>query len=92
MLFAAGRLGVVTVEGPCRNPDSLDLMAETYKLVREQEALRASMFAEGPGLTRQSTGEGCGSVTMPLSGCAGVAVRRTYGTNSSRSAARSAPG
>jgi hypothetical protein len=67
VLFAAGRLGVVTVEGPRRNPDSLDLMAETYNLVREQAELRALMFAEGAGLTRQSIGEGCGSATMPLS-------------------------
>ncbi len=66
VLFAAGRLGVVTVEGARRNPDSLDLMAETYKLVREQKALRALMFAEGAGLMRQSIGEGCGSATMPL--------------------------
>jgi hypothetical protein len=66
-LFAAGNLGVVTVEGPHRNPDSLDLMAETYALAREEEALRALMFAEGAGLTRQSIGEGCGSATMALS-------------------------
>jgi hypothetical protein len=67
ILFAAGRLGVVTVEGPRRNPDSLDLMAETYSVAREQDPLRALMFAEGAGLTRQSIGEGCGSATMPLS-------------------------
>jgi hypothetical protein len=67
VLFAAGRLGVVTVEGPRRNPNGLDLMAETYSLLREQEALCALMFAEGAGLTRQSIGEGCGSATMPLS-------------------------
>lgn len=67
VLFAAGQLGVVTVEGPHRNPDSLDLMAEIYTLAREQDALRALMFAEGAGLTRQSIGEGCGSATMPLS-------------------------
>jgi hypothetical protein len=67
LLFAAGQLGIVTVEGPHRNPDSLDLMAETYTLAREQDALRALMFAEGAGLTLQSIGEGCGSATMPLS-------------------------
>jgi len=67
VLFAAGKFGVVTVEGPRRNPDSLDLMAETYSLAREQETLRALMFAEGAELTRQSIGEGCGSATMPLS-------------------------
>jgi hypothetical protein len=67
VLFAAGKLGVATVEGPRRNPDSLDLMAETYSLAREQEALGALMFAEGAGLTRQLIGEGCGSTTMVLS-------------------------
>ena len=67
ILFAAGNLGVVTVEGPRRNPDSLDLMAETYALAREEETLRALLFAEGAGLTRQSIGEGCGSATMALS-------------------------
>lgn len=35
VLFAAGRLGVVTVEGPRRNPDTLDLM-------QRRIALRAS--------------------------------------------------
>ena len=67
ILFAAGNLGVVTVEGPRRNPSSLDLMAETYALTREEETLRALMFAEGAGVTRQSIGEGCGSATMALS-------------------------
>lgn len=67
VLFAAGRLGVVTVEGPRRNPDCLDLMAETYGLMREQDTWREPMFAEDAGLTRQAIGEGCGSATMPLS-------------------------
>lgn len=67
ILYSAGTIGVVTVEGPNRNPNTLDLMAETYTLVREQNALRAIMFAEGEGLTRQSIGEGCGSLTMPMS-------------------------
>lgn len=67
ILFAGGNLGVVTIEGPRRNPDTLDLMAEAYMRAREEEALRALMFAEGAGLTRQSIGEGCGSATMALS-------------------------
>jgi hypothetical protein len=67
ILYSAGTIGVVTVEGPNRNPDTLDLMAETYARVREQDTLRAVMFAESAGLTRQSIGEGCGSLTMPMS-------------------------
>ncbi|MBV9828301.1 MAG: Mov34/MPN/PAD-1 family protein [Alphaproteobacteria bacterium] len=67
ILYSAGTIGVVTVEGPNHNPNTLDLVAETYTIVREQDALRAVMFAEGAGLTRQSIGEGCGSLTMPMS-------------------------
>jgi hypothetical protein len=67
VLFGAGSLGVLTVEGPSRNPDTLDLMAETYALAREDDVLRDVMFAQGAGLTRQSIGEGCGSATMVMS-------------------------
>jgi hypothetical protein len=67
VLFGAGKLGVLTVEGPDRNPDTLDLMAETYTLVREDSALRATMFGPEAGLSRQSIGEGCGATTMVMS-------------------------
>ncbi len=67
VLFAGGIFGVVAVEGPQRNPDCLDLMAETYARMREDDALRNIMFADGAGLTRQSIGEGCGSATMIMS-------------------------
>jgi len=67
VLYAGGEVGVITVEGPGRNPNSLDLMAETYELARKRESLRRRMFAEGAELGRRAIGEGCGSATMIMS-------------------------
>ena len=66
-LFANGELGLLTVEGPDRNPDTLDLMAEAYSIMRMDDALRPVMFGAGATVTRQVTGEGCGSPTMVMS-------------------------
>jgi hypothetical protein len=66
-VFANGSLGLISVEGPGRNPDSLDLIAEMYVLARENEGLRAVMFGSRDPLTWQAIGEGCGSATMIMS-------------------------
>jgi hypothetical protein len=66
-LFAGGELGLLTVEGPDRNPDTLDLMAEAYSCMRADEALRPIMFGAGATVVRQVIGEGCGSPTMVMS-------------------------
>ena len=66
-LLAGGELGLLTVEGPGRNPDTLDLMAEAYSCMRVDEALRPTIFGSGATLVRQVIGEGCGSPTMVMS-------------------------
>lgn len=66
-LFAGGELGVLTVEGPDRNPDTLDLMAEAYSCMRADDALRPVMFGSDDTVIRQVIGEGCGSPTMVMS-------------------------
>lgn len=66
-LFAAGRVGVITVEGPERNPSTTDLMAEYYAILRENLDLGSMVFDRGDGASRQSIGQGCGSLTMAMS-------------------------
>ena len=65
-LFARGRVGLVTVEGPDRNPSTIDLMAEYYALLREDKTL-ATMVFDNESMSRQRTGQGCGSLTMTMS-------------------------
>lgn len=65
-LFAHGRVGLTTVEGPNRNPSTTDLMAECYALLREDETLATVVFDQ-ESMSRQQTGQGCGSLTMTMS-------------------------
>lgn len=66
-LFASGRIGVLTVEGPGRNPRTADLMAE-FDCLREYDRRLRNLFEGGDGgLSRQEIGQGCGSMTMAMS-------------------------
>lgn len=65
-LFAGGRVGVITVEGPTRNPNTGDLMAEYYAILGKDRALAAVVFDDEDAAMRQIVGQGCGSVTMAL--------------------------
>ena len=66
-LFAGGSVGMITVEGPKRNPNTADLMAEFYALLREDRRLASSVFTNDGSVARQATGQGCGSLTMAMS-------------------------
>ena len=66
-LLAQGQLGLLTAEGPNRNPNTLDLIAEAYARIRVDETLRPIVFGGGGVLVRQTIGEGCGSSTMIMS-------------------------
>lgn len=66
-LYASGRVGVVTVEGPDRNPNTVDLMAEVYASMGEAASVRSVVFGGDESVTRQRTGQGCGSLTMTVS-------------------------
>lgn len=66
-LFSDGQYGALTVEGPARNPNTLDLQAYLYDLARTTPGLKDRFFARGPRTGRQVVGEGCGSETMVMS-------------------------
>ena len=66
-LYGKGIVGLMTIEGASRNPNSIDLAAEAYVLMRESADLQAAVFSEESVLERQSIGQGCGSVTMIMS-------------------------
>ena len=67
-LYAQGTLGMIAAEGPDRNPNSNDLIAEFYALFQKDASFRETIFGTGGSdLARVATGEGCGSVTMRLS-------------------------
>ena len=66
-LFAGGRVGAVTVEGPGRNPSTTDLMAEFYAMLQEERELSSIVFDDRRAMARQGTGHGCGSLTMAMS-------------------------
>ena len=66
-LFAGGRVGTITVEGPGRNPSTTDLMAEFYPILQEHPALGSIVFDHDNSVSLQSTGHGCGSLTMAMS-------------------------
>ena len=66
-LFAGGRVGVITVEGPDRNPNTSDLMAECYALLQDDPTLAPIVFGSSDAVSRQNIGQGCGSLTMTMS-------------------------
>ncbi len=66
-LFAGGRVGMITTEGPGRNPNTADLIAEYYALLREDSAVAPIVFDGAETVSRQSIGQGCGSLTMVMS-------------------------
>jgi hypothetical protein len=66
-LFAGGAVGLLSVEGPARNPNTNDLIAEAYAMIRADVRLRVLVFMGDRALGRQRIGEGCGSETMAIS-------------------------
>ena len=66
-LFAGGMVGIIATEGPSRNPNATDLIAEYYRVAQEDEALAHVAFGRDDGVARHNTGQGCGSLTMTMS-------------------------
>lgn len=66
-LFAGGQVGIVTVEGPDRNPNTSNLIAEFYALQLKDDTLARLVFDGDSTVTRQNIGQGCGSLTMAMS-------------------------
>lgn len=63
-LFGEGKIGVLTVEGPARNPNIGDLMALAYDQFRTDDGMREAILA-GKHSSRE-IGQGCNSMTMAL--------------------------
>nr|WP_277882256.1 Mov34/MPN/PAD-1 family protein [Oculatella sp. FACHB-28] len=66
-LFANGHVGTLTVEGPERNPNSVDLIAHFYETVRQDAHLRDLIFTKDSPMQQRSIGHGCSSTTMAIS-------------------------
>jgi hypothetical protein len=68
-LYAGGQLGLLLIEGPQRNPNIGDLIAEMYAIISADSHQAALIFRSGNGgaFYRAATGQGCGSMTMPMS-------------------------
>ena len=66
-LLAGGRVGIITVEGPDRNPNTADLMAEFYGLLGKDPTLARIVIDSNDSITRQNIGQGCGSFSMVMS-------------------------
>ena len=66
-LFAGGNVGIITVEGPNRNPNTADLMTEFYAILGEDSNLARIMNDSNDTMIRQNVGQGCGSFSMVMS-------------------------
>jgi len=66
-IFAHGTAGLLSVEGPHRNPDTNDLVALAYESMNAHESVRKLLADSEGGIQQLEIGEGCGSPTMRLS-------------------------
>ena len=64
-LFGRGDGGFLLVEGASRNPTLCDLVAEMNATVTD-DRVRQLLFDPAFGLTEIQIGQGCGSLTMPM--------------------------
>lgn len=64
-LFANGRVAYLGLEGPECNPSIADLAANVYRLFSEHAPVAHLVADEGP--VELSIGQGCASLTMPMS-------------------------
>ena len=67
ILFGRGRIGLITVEGSGRNPNTTDLIAEFYAMIQRDSALRLAIGSGQDSVARHIIGQGCGSLTMVMS-------------------------
>lgn len=65
-LFAGGSVGLMTIEGSDRNPNTSDLILEAYEMIRTDKSIRERFFGINGNLERQEIGQGCSSTTMVM--------------------------
>lgn len=63
-LFAGGSVGLLTIEGSDRNPNTSDLILNAYEMIRSDDSIRERFFGINGNLERQEIGQGCSSTTM----------------------------
>jgi hypothetical protein len=66
-LFGNGTIGILNIEGCQRNPNCLDLIAETYEAIRTNEDFKAKVFEAEDPMQPRTIGQGCSSTTMVIS-------------------------
>ena len=66
-LYGDGQVGLMTIEGPARNPNSADLAANAHFIFSQDESLRDRTLVRVDGIARRLVGQGCGSPTMIVS-------------------------
>lgn len=66
-LFSEGTIGLVSIEGPSRNPNTGDLIAVAYQAIQQDPVLSEALTRRRSDLEHVSIGQGCSSATMPLS-------------------------
>lgn len=66
-LYASGDIGLFTVEGPQRNPNTTDIFLEAHKMMLKNVKYRSLTVEGADPLQRHMIGEGCGSLTTPMS-------------------------
>lgn len=65
-LFNGGRVGLFTLEGPSRNPDTLDLAALAYEEMRTGGMLGDAFSVSATSGDSVAIGQGCSSITMVM--------------------------
>ena len=63
--YSGAGTAVFSVEGAAHNPTLCDLVAELYATVTD-DRVRKLLFDPAFGLTEVQIGQGCGSLTMPM--------------------------
>jgi hypothetical protein len=66
-LFSEGHVGLMSLEGPDRNPKTLDLLAFAYQLMHDDDEIRALVLQQPEAAQYNTHGQGCGSLTMRMS-------------------------
>ena len=65
-LYQGGQIGLMAIEGRDRNPNLSDLTVQFHDLRIDHKDIRSRFRASSDAITRQGTGQGCGSHTMVM--------------------------
>lgn len=65
-LFDEGRMGLFSLEGPDRNPNTLDLLCLAYEEMRGDGSLKGAIGAAAHAGNTVPIGQGCSSVTVAM--------------------------